>query len=475
MNNSLQILLVEDDEDDYFLTTELLKEAKPDYAVDWAAGYDEALAMIARKVYDVYLIDYRLGKNSGIELLRYIATKDISSPAIILTGQGDPQIDLQAMQSGAADYLVKGSFDANLLERTIRYAIEQAELVSMLRENEKKYRNIFEKSRDIIFVMNQHGKVLDINSAARDILGYSEDDIFDFGKRNFFSSDEDYHHLHNSFKEGKEIFNHEVSLVSKSGHKIPCILNTTLLDKEKGIFTGICHDISERKKIEENQRSADKFVASGRIARILAHEVRNPLTNINLALEQLRMNDVDPEEGKTLMDLIARNSERINSLITQLLQSTKFDDLGIREHNLNELIEEALEEAQDRMQLKKIRVRKDFASDICAIRIDPEKMKIAFVNIIINAIEAMENSSGILEITTNREEDKCIVTIADNGHGIKPEDLDQLFVPFFTNKSHGTGLGLTTVQNIILNHKGTIRVSSEVGKGTTFTIVLKID
>src|SRR6476620_2887713 len=128
MKKSLRILLVEDDEDDYFLTTELLKEAKPDYKVDWATGYDEALEKIAAKAYDVYLIDYRLGKNSGIELLSYITAKDISSPAIILTGQGDPQIDLQAMQSGAADYLVKGTFDANLLERTIRYAIDQAEL-----------------------------------------------------------------------------------------------------------------------------------------------------------------------------------------------------------------------------------------------------------------------------------------------------------------------------------------------------------
>jgi len=101
-------------------------------------------------------------------------------------------------------------------------------------------------------------------------------------------------------------------------------------------------------------------------------------------------------------------------------------------------------------------------------------MKIAVLNIIINAVEAMNADHCILEITTERQDDKCFIIIHDNGPGINPEDLDQLFVPFFTNKPNGTGLGLTTAQNIILNHKGTLRVSSERGKGATFTIVLNI-
>ncbi|HYV93763.1 MAG TPA: ATP-binding protein [Chitinophagales bacterium] len=474
MKKSLKILLVEDDEDDYFLTKELLKETGQNYELTWAPVYDEALEMINTKSHDVYLIDYRLGKNSGLDVLNYITSKEISSPAIILTGQGDPRIDLQAMHSGAADYLVKGTFDASTLERTIRYATEQAALVRMLRENENKYRNVFEKSRDIIFMMNRDGKVLDINSAAMNIFGYQDPEIFDFGKRNFFATEEDYKLIHDAFTEGKEIYNGEISFVSKTGNKIPCILNTTLLDKERGIYMGICHDISERKKIEETQRSADKFIASGRIARTLAHEVRNPLTNINLAVEQLEQDNSTLEDRQMLLDLISRNSDRINNLVTQMLQSTKFEELGLRDHNLNELIEEALDEAKDRIQLKGIRVKKEFSPDICSVRIDPEKMKIAILNIIINAIEAMENSAGTLEITTRKEEDKCIITIHDNGPGIKPEDLDQLFVPFFTNKPHGTGLGLTTAQNIILNHKGTLRVNSERGKGATFTIVLKL-
>src|SRR6185503_14971702 len=102
MKKPLKILLVEDDEDDYFLTKELLKETGQDYELAWAPVYDTALEMINSKSHDVYLIDYRLGKNSGLDVLNHITSKEISSPAIILTGQGDPRIDLQAMQSGAA-------------------------------------------------------------------------------------------------------------------------------------------------------------------------------------------------------------------------------------------------------------------------------------------------------------------------------------------------------------------------------------
>jgi len=474
MKNDLKILLVEDDEDDYFLTRELLKEAKPTYAVDWVSEYDKALPVIDARLHDVYLIDYRLGSKSGLDLLNYITSKNIPVPVIILTGQGDPKTDLKAMESGASDYLVKGTFDANSLERAIRYATEQAQLVAMLRENEKKYRNLFEKSPDIIFVMDREGNVVDVNTAGRDILGYEEHEILDFGKRHFFSSEEDFSHLSNSLKNGKEIFNREVSFVAKNGNKIPCVLNTTALDREKGIFMGICHDISERKKIEENQRSADKFIASGRIARMLAHEVRNPITNINLAVEQLQDNNLNDEEQATFLDLIHRNSDRIGNLVTQMLQSTKFEELELKDHSVNDLINEVLEEAKDRAQLKGIEIRKNLSSEICNVKIDSPKMKIAILNILINAIEAIEHDHGILTVITRKENEKCVVTISDNGKGIKKEDLDQLFVPFFTNKQNGTGLGLTNMQNIILNHKGSISVQSELEKGTAFTISLNL-
>lgn len=220
-------------------------------------------------------------------------------------------------------------------------------------------------------------------------------------------------------------------------------------------------------------RLIEKFAATGRIARTIAHEIRNPLTNINLAVDQLRVETEGlKEEPVIMLDMIYRNSERINQLITDLLNSTKFSDLVHKKVSINQLLDETLELAKDRIQLNNVTVIRSYMPNICDVSVDVEKMQIAFLNIIVNAIEAMEPGKGILQIKTVAKEDKCIVTIADNGIGMDKESLSKIFEPYFTNKAKGTGLGLTNTQNIILNHNGHIHIDSEKGNGTSFTITL---
>jgi len=122
--------------------------------------------------------------------------------------------------------------------------------------------------------------------------------------------------------------------------------------------------------------------------------------------------------------------------------------------------------------LKKISVEKKYAMEISDITADKEKLKIAFLNIIVNAVEAMPVEKGLLGLKTHSSENKCVITITDNGSGMDEETLSKLFEPYFTNKSKGNGLGLTNSQNIILNHKGSIEVESELGIGTSFIIFL---
>ncbi|MBN9384435.1 MAG: CHASE3 domain-containing protein [Chitinophagaceae bacterium] len=221
-------------------------------------------------------------------------------------------------------------------------------------------------------------------------------------------------------------------------------------------------------------RSIEKFASTGRIARTIAHEVRNPLTNINLAVDQLKsdFNGNLPESYNMMLEMIGRNSVRINQLITDLLNSTKFTELVYKRMSINQLLDETLELARDRVLLSNISVVKHYSDDICDVAVDVERIKIAFLNIIVNAIEAMEPGTGILQLRTVSKEDKCVVTIMDNGHGIDPESQSKLFEPYYTTKNKGTGLGLTNTQNIILNHNGHIQMESEKGKGTTFTISL---
>lgn len=219
-------------------------------------------------------------------------------------------------------------------------------------------------------------------------------------------------------------------------------------------------------------RSLQKFTATGRIARMIAHEVRNPLTNINLSCDQLKDVTIPGAQGGMLLSTIMRNSNRINQLVSELLNATKEQELTFRTESINTILDETLEIARDRIQLEHIQLQKSYDPTICHVNVDVDKIKIALLNVILNAVEAMDSGSGVLSLKTESRNNKCVVSISDNGHGIDRESLDKIFEPYYTGKSKGNGLGLTNTQNIILTHKGTIDVESEPGKGTTFIITL---
>jgi len=233
--------------------------------------------------------------------------------------------------------------------------------------------------------------------------------------------------------------------------------------------------VNELKKVNgelEELRSIEKFASTGRIARTIAHEVRNPLTNISLAAEQLKETSGGNEDSDQLLGMISRNVNRINQLVSDLLTATKSQQLEFTSVNINDLVDEALDLARDRIELNRIRVEKHYDKSICQLSVDIEKIKLSFLNIIVNAIEAMEKDKGVLTITTYNAGSKCIIDFGDNGMGMDPETVQKLFEPYFTSKTNGNGLGLTNTQNIILSHKGNIHVRSFKGKGSNFMVTL---
>ena len=214
---------------------------------------------------------------------------------------------------------------------------------------------------------------------------------------------------------------------------------------------------------------AEKFAMTGRIARTLAHEVRNPLTNINLSAEQLRAGS---EDGKQYLDIISRNTKRINDLVSEMLNISRPSELNLAPQSITAVINETLAMAQDRIQLKDIRVEKKFPENVKPILLDVEKFQTALLNIIINAIEAMEEKKGLLKISISDNVRFCEIMIEDNGKGLEPFQIVHIFEPFYTTKSTGTGLGLPSAKSIIDSHGGMINVDSLPGKGTRFIITL---
>ncbi|MGE7773322.1 ATP-binding protein [Chitinophaga sp. NPDC101104] len=469
-----RILMIDDDEDDFFLVNTVLQDVAPDqYELTWAPTYDRALEAIGRREHELYLVDYRLGMHTGIDILRHFQSIGYEAPVIMLTGKGDYAIDNEAMIAGATDYLVKGDITGPDLERAIRYGISEFKHLRAIAENERKYFGIFEKSHDIIILADCDMNIIDANPNARKKLNYSRDELLTMNMDKLFFLESEAKRFFEEICTDDAILQKEFTFRDKTGKKIAVLVNASKLDEQLGTFLCVAEDITDKKREEQEKRQQEKFVISGRIARVIAHEVRNPLTNIILAVGQFRGEDsTDPEDTTLYLDIIERNCTRINQLVTELLQSTRMMELHLQEHDLNDLIHSSLALATDRLQLNGIRLEEDYAKEKIMLTVDDEKIRIALLNILINAIEAMMPGKGVLTVSTYAEGKSAIIRIQDNGTGIPEENKSRLFDPFFTSKTKGTGLGLTSTQNIIINHKGHIQVESTIGEGTTFIITL---
>lgn len=468
----IKILIIDDDEDDFFITSEYLKQIQEyQLQIDWCYKFNEALEHLKERKYDIFFVDYRLGARTGLDFLKEAVRLDVEEPIVLLTGKGNKDVDIEAMQMGATDYLIKTELTTDKLERCIRYSLERMAYLKALRANEKKYRSIFELSKDAVFIVDKNLRFVDMNRATNVLLGYDKQELRDRTVYNLISDNTDRSLLEKIMYEEGEVNDLEVEVQTNSGDKKTCILTATATIDESGVYyQGLLHDITNLKRAEKANLLIEKLGATGRLVRTLAHEVRNPLNNINMSVEQLLQSNDSGDESQLFLDIVQRNSKRIGDIITELLDTSRPTDLVFDTCSLQAIMDESITEALDRITLQHVNMQIKYANEPCNVMANKEKLKIAFLNIIINAVEAVPSITGELIISIDNVKDAHVVTIKDNGCGIPEENISRLFEPYFTSKRNGMGLGLAATLNILQSHKANVDVTSTVGQGTTFTI-----
>tara|TARA_R110002049_G_scaffold218363_1_gene389843 strand:+ start:3238 stop:4677 length:1440 start_codon:yes stop_codon:yes gene_type:complete len=476
MIDHINITVIDDDEDDFILTEDYLSDIELiNINCRWLSNFEQAELELLNGDTDLFLIDYRLGKKSGIDLLNIARKANCSKPIIILTGQGDREIDMLAMKMGADDYLIKSELTAEKLERSIRYAMERYISKEKINQREAKYKNLFHRSIDAIYIIDKELNFTEANESMSTLFGYSHDELYNKPLEELFLKPKTYERFQAALLSKGLIKDFEAILIRKDGKKLVCSITTIVLfDLEHEIegYQGIIRDNTKQKENEQQLLRAEKLGMTGRLARSIAHEVRNPLTNINLSLEQMTAEMSEDSDSRMYSDIIKRNSDRINNLITELLNSAKPTKVVLTPEIFDDFIPKVIELAADRIKLKNVQLNLQLNSHPAKADIDEDQLKIAFLNIIINAIEAMEDKEGVLSVETKQEGESILIEISDNGEGIEKDKLNNLFDAFFTGKRTGMGLGLTTTQNIINAHNATIAVESEPSIGTKFTIRL---
>ncbi len=509
-DSPVRVLLVDDDEDDYIITRGLISEISGRrYQMEWVDNYDAALTALRRQEHDICLLDYRLGSRTGLELLRESQSFNNALPMILLTGQGDHEIDMEAMKSGAADYLVKSQLDADKLDRAMRYALEGRRANERLRRERDLIGRIMETNPVGIAVTDQTGKITFANLQAEKILGLTKSIIVEKS-----CSVLDWH-LTDS--EGNLVPGHASSLrrVLTSGQPLhdgcyaiePGVsarpdqsprnrallsVNAAPLFDAAGKIDGMVvaiEDITTRLAMEAQLRQSQKMESVGQLAAGVAHDINNILTIIQGHTGLLlNLPSLEGDAVKSLKQISAA-SERAAGFIRHLLMFSRKQVYRTKILDLNTVLRN-LEYMLPRMVGEHIALEIRGASELPRIAADIAMVEHIVMNLVVNARDAMPKGGKLLVQTSvvgvtddylqlhpeaHAGRFVCL-TVTDTGCGMEPSVLQRIFEPFFTTKEvgKGTGLGLATVYGIVKQHRGWIEVQSEIGAGTTFKVYLPV-
>jgi PAS domain S-box-containing protein len=243
----------------------------------------------------------------------------------------------------------------------------------------------------------------------------------------------------------------------------------------------ILHDLTEireleRRRVEQQLFESEKLAAVGRLAASIAHEVNNPLEAIKNAL-YLMQSGPEGDKNSRFLEIARKETERVSHIIRQMLGFARRPG-EVDWVDVNQLLEETLVLMEKRMRQLRIHVARSFDESLPMIRARADQLRQVFLNLILNAQQAIKGE-GQITITTSRYEQalqpSIVVQLSDSGVGIAEDDLARIFDPFFSTGKKGTGLGLWVTQDIVRQHGGRIEVSSEIGRGTVFSIVLQVE
>ena len=492
---SVRILLLEDVPADAALIQRELTKAGLVFVsqqVDTRVAFEEALRIFAP---DVILSDHGLPGFDGAAALQFVRERFPALPVILVTGSLNEETAVEFMKAGAADYVLKDHLTR--LPQAIKRALRESRLreerelaVAALRASEEQYRALFENTPYPMWVFDlETHRLLAVNSAAIAHYGYRREEFLTLkiedlrppedipALEQHLATKEAGYHTTGPWRHRKK--DGTLIEVQTSGHEI------TFAGRRAELV--VIDDVTERKRLEEQFRQAQKMEAVGRLAAGVAHDFNNLLTAIlgttDLMIEDLPADDPD-REG--LLD-IRGAAERAAVLTRQLLTFSRQQVVSPRMLRLNELITDLVKLLR-RLLGEDVTIASALAPDCGAVKADPGQLEQVLVNLAVNARDAMPNGGRLTIETRNVDLDAdyptervmipagryVMLAVTDNGTGMDAQTNARIFEPFFTTKpvGKGTGLGLATVYGVVQQTGGYIWLYSELGHGTSFKIYL---
>lgn len=483
---ALSVLVVEDDEDDFFLTRTQLRRARTFLpTVTWAQTFEDGLDKLRTEAFDVALVDYRLGAHDGLELLRAAADAGVTTPIVLLTGQNDLEVDVQAGTAGASDYLVKG-VDPAQLERSIRYARDRRRAEGQIRLQA----NLLDKARDAIVAFSADGIVRYANRSTAALLGVPMEQVLHTPGVVFAFAQPPLPQVVHAVHETGE-WSGEMNLRHADGRSLTVESRWSLVrDSNEGeTFLAILTDVTERKTLEVQFLRSQRMESIGRLVGGIAHDLGNLLVPVLLGSKVLMARYAEDEKAMRSLNMIQKSAQRGADMVKQVLafaRGVEGDRVSLR---LGTIVEEVVGIIEDTFPASVV-IDAKVDESLPSVIGDATQIQQVLMNLCVNARDAMPEGgrlhlSASLAVLDERYAQTNLearagtfvrLTVTDTGQGIPRDVLDKIFEPFFTTKAveKGTGLGLSTVYSIVKSHGGFLSVYSEVGQGTSFSLYFPI-
>jgi len=382
----------------------------------------------------------------------------------------------------ALAFLVVGLLSGTLAEQLHEADQSLKEKEQGLTRLQAFHQSIVQSISSGVFTADAKGAITSFNPAAQEATGYTLEQVTGRPWREVFN----WHPSHaNESKTGKILSNEtrfEVECKRADGNRLVLGMTVSPLHdhgQEAGVV-GVFKDLTQIRDLEEEMRRKEWLANLGEMSAGMAHEIRNPLGALAGAMQMLRKDQSVDETDRRLMDIAVREATRLDTIVTEFLQYARPPALNLAEHDINKILAETMDLVQHEARTRKnIKIVTALAAGVVTAQVDQDQMRQVFWNLAVNAFDAMPGG-GQLTISTGcrqvdvggRKGDVIEIAFQDTGEGIPKQNLDKIFLPFFTTKKEGSGLGLAAVHRIVDLHGGWIKVESHRQQGSRFVVCL---